>query len=76
MIGKLRKKFIILSMTAVLVLITIIVAGMNMINYRAVISEAEETMEVLARNRGTFPVFGKPDGGMPGDGVCQTICPS
>ena len=55
MIKKLRIKFIVLSMVAVFVLIAIIVAGMNIVNYRSVVREAEDTLTYLAKNKGTFP---------------------
>ena len=57
MIQKLKIKFIILTMVALLALLTIIVAGMNLINYRAVVSEVDEIMALLSQNRGTFPGF-------------------
>ena len=66
MIKKLRIKFIVLSMVAVFVLIAIIVAGMNIVNYRSVVREAEDTLTYLAKNKGTFPDM-KPDGLMPGE---------
>lgn len=62
MIRKLRTKFIVLAMVAVFVLLAIVVAGMNLINYRAVVDEAEETLTFLAYNRGTFPGMQGPDG--------------
>ena len=58
MIKKLRIKFIVLSMVAVFVLIAIVVAGMNIINYQAVVREAEDTLSYLAKNKGTFPDMG------------------
>ena len=58
MIKKLRIKFIVLSMVAVFVLIAIVVAGMNIINYRAVVKEAEDTLSYLAKTKGTFPDMG------------------
>lgn len=60
MIKKLRIKFIVLSMVAVFVLIAIIVAGMNIINYRAVVNEAQETLFYLAKNKGSFPEMMRP----------------
>lgn len=57
MIRKLKIKFIILSMTSLLVLLTLIVAGMNLINYNSVIGDADEVLSLLSQNRGTFPGF-------------------
>ncbi len=57
MIQRLKIKFILLSMTALLVLLTVIVAGMNIINYNSVIEEADTILSVLSQNRGMFPDF-------------------
>lgn len=62
MIKKLRTKFIVLATVAVLILLGIVVAGMNIVNYRSVMEEAEETLDILASNRGTFPVFAREGG--------------
>lgn len=59
MIRKLRFRFIVLSMTALLILLCIIIAGMNIVNYTAIVAEADETLELLAQNRGTFPDMDK-----------------
>ena len=40
MISKLKRRFIILAMTSLTVLIAVIVAGMNIINYNTVVSNA------------------------------------
>lgn len=55
MIKKLRRKFIALSTAALFVLLAGIVAGMNVINYHAVISEADKTLTLLVHNQGKFP---------------------
>ncbi len=55
MIRKLKLRFIALSMTALAVLLLLIVAGMNLISYRALVSEADETLSILAQNEGRFP---------------------
>lgn len=55
MIQKLKRRFVALSMTALLVLLCAIIAGMNIVNYTAVVKEADETLELLAANSGTFP---------------------
>ncbi len=55
MIKKLKIKFIILSMTSLFVLLTVIVAGMNIINYSAVVNEADEILSLLTQNKGAFP---------------------
>ena len=57
MIGKLKKRFIALAMTSLVVLLTVIVAGMNIINYNTVVRNADETLEMLSDNRGRMPSF-------------------
>ncbi len=55
MIGKLKKKFIVLAMVSLAALLTFIVAGMNIINYNTVVRNADETLEMLSNNKGRFP---------------------
>lgn len=57
MIRKIKVKFVVLSMTALFVLLSVIVAGMNLINYNAVVTDADETLALLSGNRGKFPDF-------------------
>ena len=56
MIRKLRRKFIILALTALFVLLAVIVLGMNLLNYRSVVKDADTTLTILSENGGTFPV--------------------
>ncbi len=46
-------------MTLLLALLSFVVAGMNMLNYSSVVSEADTILSVLTENKGEFP---KPDG--------------
>lgn len=55
MIKKLQIRFIGMSMLALFVLLSVIVTGMNMLNYKAVIIEADDILSVLSGNRGVFP---------------------
>lgn len=55
MIKKLKLKFILLSLTALFVLLAVIVTGMNVINYRSVVSEADDILALLSGNKGKFP---------------------
>lgn len=55
MIGKLKKKFVLLSMSSLLCLLLVIVAGMNIINYRSVIADADDVLEFLSNNNGKIP---------------------
>lgn len=57
MIRKLRIKYTVLALSALFLLLTIIVAGMNLLNYRSVIEEADETLTVLSKNSGVFPSY-------------------
>ena len=57
MIKKLKSKFILLSSMAMLVLLSAIVCGMNIINYQNVIEDADQVLEILSENRGSFPEF-------------------
>ena len=57
MFNRIRIKFITLSMTALFVLLFVIIAGMNVVNYRTIIQEADSTLAMMAENKGTFPSF-------------------
>ena len=62
MIRKLKRKFVILSMISLLVLLMFIVVGMNLLNYRSVVEEADAILSVLSQNKGMFPdMAGRPD---------------
>lgn len=63
MIKKLKRKFLFLAMTALLLLLAVIVTGMNLINYNGVIAEADEILSVLAQYKGTFPEMKPGEGG-------------
>ena len=52
MIRKLKIRFIVLAMVSLTVLLSGIVAGMNMINYSKVVSDADTKLEVLEQNAG------------------------
>ena len=68
MIRKLQTKFILMSMSALLLVLTIIIAGINIINYCGIIQDADELLSILSENKGTFPqnVGGKGKGFHPG----------
>lgn len=61
MINRLKKRFIILAMAALAILLAVIVAGMNIINYEKVVSDADERIEVIEENYGK--IIGGPGGG-------------
>lgn len=75
MIRKLKIKFIILSVTALFVLLSILVAGMNVINYTTVLADADEILSFLSQNRGTFPDFGTPAPSEPVDRLPSDMSP-
>lgn len=63
MISRLKRKFILLTLSALVALLTIMALGMNIVNYTAVVNETDDILEILSHNKGTFPGF---EGGMPG----------
>lgn len=58
MIQRIKIRFITLAMTALLILLALIITSMNLMNYHAVISGADEKLELLSQNKGNFPEFG------------------
>lgn len=59
MIRKLKIKFVILAMSALFALLSVIVVGMNIINYNSVVREADTVLSLLSQNKGDFPDFVK-----------------
>ena len=57
MIRKLRIQFIVLAMLSLLLLLTVIVTGMNLLNYRSVVNDADEVLSLISQNRGVFPAI-------------------
>lgn len=55
MIKKLRRKFIGISMFSLLAVLVIIMAFINVINYRSITQDADEILTLLAQNEGHFP---------------------
>lgn len=55
MISKLKTRFILLSMAALLTLLVVIIAVMNIINYTTVVQEADNVLSMLSNNEGKFP---------------------
>lgn len=55
MIGKLRKKFILVSMASVFVVLLAIMAVINLMNFHNVTVRADQILELLAENGGSFP---------------------
>ena len=74
MIGKLKRKFILLSTLSLFTLLLILVAGMNLLNYNSVVSEADALLSILSQDKGVFSELGgggnrigDRDGGRGGD---------
>lgn len=57
MIRKLKTKFVLLAMGSLFLLLTVIVTGMNILNYNSIVADADDTLELLSLNQGTFPDF-------------------
>ena len=55
MIKTLRKKFIAVSMISVVVVLTLLIGLINYMNYRNIVSEADETLKVIADSGGIMP---------------------
>ncbi len=61
MIQKLRFKFVALSMTLLFILLAVIMAIVDLINYGAVVTYSDTMIDLLADNRGAFPGADKLD---------------
>lgn len=59
MIKKLRRKFILISMVSLAVLLVLVVGTINFMNYRQVNDEIDKTLVHIADNGGTLPEKGK-----------------
>lgn len=73
MIKRLKIKFIVLAMTSLVVLLAVIVAGMNMINYSSVVSDADNTLSLLSKNKGTFSNIEKGKGNQLPHGMSKEL---
>lgn len=58
MIQKIKIRFISLAMTALFLLLSVIVTGMNIVNYNTILADADAKLELLSDNKGVFPEFG------------------
>lgn len=55
MISKLRRKFILISMLSVTIVLAFLIGSINILNYRSVVQNADTILEMLVSNNGTFP---------------------
>lgn len=61
MITSLKKRFIVLAMVSLTVLLAVIVTGMNIINYNTVISDADAKLSAISGSGGMLPFSSRPD---------------
>ncbi len=55
MIARLRKKFILITMGSVLLVLSILMGGINAANFLRMDQNAQQTLQLLAENEGVFP---------------------
>ncbi len=55
MIKKLKRKFTVITMMSLFLLLVIIMVSVNLLNYSAVIKDADTILDILAENGGSFP---------------------
>ena len=55
MIRRLRKKFLLAAVAAVFLVLLVLIGSINAINYGSLVREADSTLEILVRNKGSFP---------------------
>ncbi|MBR6483828.1 MAG: HAMP domain-containing histidine kinase [Clostridiales bacterium] len=65
MIKRLRIRFTVLAMVSMLIVLTILIGGINIINYRNIITDADGILIELSRNNGAFALRDEPDPQMP-----------
>ena len=71
MIKRLRIRFILTTILSVLLVLVIIMGSINLLNFRGVVSEADELLEMIASNDGCLPqaLFRDDFRRMHGDGI-------
>ncbi|MBR0464118.1 MAG: HAMP domain-containing histidine kinase [Clostridia bacterium] len=55
MIQRLRLRFVLTAMLSMLAVLSLIIGGMNVINYQSVLNDADEVLQFLSDNYGVFP---------------------
>ena len=61
MIGKLRRRFILVAMASVFAVLAVIMGTVNVMNYRKILTDTDHVMQILAENDGVFPKVTPPD---------------
>lgn len=56
MIKKIRTEFILASMMSLLIVLAAIISAVNILNYRTIVNEADNTLSLLDSNDGKFPI--------------------
>ena len=67
MIKHLRRRFILIAMLSVALVLSILMGAINFANYTQVRENADETLEMILSNDGVFPDMGPGGMGFPGD---------
>ena len=65
MIKKLRGRLVGVSMLSLLIVLLTIVSTASLLNYRQLVAEADEILDFLAENGGSFPDISPEDGAIP-----------
>lgn len=60
MIKKLQKRFLLLASGSLFLLLFLIVLSSSLLNYQALVSDADSILQILAENSGQFPKIDKP----------------
>lgn len=71
MMKQLRTKFIAATMVSLLLVLVVILSGINLLNYRNAVSDANDILSVLLQNKGNFPLHDLPDEMTPPDTMPQ-----
>ena len=58
MIARLKKRFILIAMLSVFLVLGCLMLAINLVNYRGVLKNADALLDILAENGGSFPQFG------------------
>ena len=67
MIKRLQVKFVLLSMSAFLAVLLVIISSINIVNWSGLVREADAVLDILSENKGNFPADRIPMGGrLPG----------
>ena len=58
MIKTLRIRFILTAIASVFLVLAVLVGGINVFNYRKVVSDSDDLLKILSDNGGSFPETG------------------